>query len=310
MKARVLMVALWTVVAFVIGTPLASADAGGCPAGTTPQAGPAGTICIPAIDPGSSGADSAGAPGSGASPAGGLGCQFAGNIIPCSGPLGTWFSSQQCYAQILQPQPPQGEPEWDGHDPSEGSVYQCLRPGIATPWLYFFVANGQAPSVVDPADLAAEALGQMKLAIPDLQMAPAPPQPTYVGMDTWLWTDAADFQTLTQTVTAGATSVTVTATPTRSIWDLTDGSTTCRSAGRQWSPGMGDTQQTDCSYVFTHVSDSQPDDVFPVTATLTYQVGWSCGGACLATQGSLGEVDGLAGTAEIRVTERQSVVVQ
>ena len=129
-------------------------------------------------------------------------------------------------------------------------------------------------------------------------------------MPTWLWIEARQWTDLSLTVTAGATSVTVFAHPVRLTWDLTEGSTSCKSAGRPWMPGMSAQESTDCSFTFDAVSAAQPDGQFPVTATLTYQVDWTCTGACLAGAGSLGEIDGLAGRGAVRVGERQSVVVQ
>ena len=307
MKIVVLLVAV--LVAAVL-TPASSAESepAACPSGTTPQAGPAGTICIPAIAPGTPGSATP-AGGSSSNQAVAVGCSFNGNSIPCSSPNGTWFSSQQCYAQPTQPPPPEGDPEWDGRSPLDGSVYQCLRPGVNTVWLYFFVPNGEVPALANPAELAEEALGQMELAVPVPNLAPGSPASTYVGLETWLWMDSINFSPLSQTVTAGGTSVTVRAVPVRAVWDLTDGTTTCGSAGRPWRAGMSDAQVTDCSFSFRHVSLAKPGDEFPVSATLTYQVDWVCAGACLVAAGTLGEVDGLPGTSAIQVSERQSVVV-
>jgi hypothetical protein len=66
---------------------------------------------------------------------------------------------------------------------------------------------------------------------------------------------------------------------------------------------------TDCSYTFETVSNGQPRGAFAVSATLIYDVNWTCSGACLAGAGSLGEVDSLPGRTALRVGERQSVVV-
>jgi hypothetical protein len=177
----------------------------------------------------------------------------------------------------------------------------------------FWVAPGAAapvPVLVDPVVLARRALDQLQLARPSIHMAPQPPLQTYVGLETWLWMDLGQWQPLHLTVTAGPTAVTVTARPVRAVWNLTEGSTTCASAGRPWVKGMGDDERTDCSYTFTRLSDGQTNDAFAVTSTLIYQVAWTCAGGCLADGGTLGEVSGLPGQAAIRVGERQSVVVR
>ena len=167
-----------------------------------------------------------------------------------------------------------------------------------------------APVLVDPAVLAQRALDQLQLAQPSIHMAPQPPLQTYVGLETWLWMDPAQWEPLDLTVTAGPTAVTVTARPARAVWDLTEGTTTCPSAGRAWVNGRGDEEQTDCSFSFTQISDGETNGAFPVTSTLIYQVDWTCVGGCLEDGGTLGEVLGLPGAAAIRVGERQSVVVR
>lgn len=179
----------------------------------------------------------------------------------------------------------------------------------------FWVAPGEAaaaaaPVLVDPVVLAQRALDQLQLVRPSIRMAPQPPLQAYVGLETWLWMDPAQWQALDLTVTAGPTAVTVTAEPVRAVWDLTEGSTTCGSAGRAWVKGMGDEEQTDCSFTFTQISDDETSDAFPVTSTLIYRVDWTCAGGCLEDAGTLGEVPGLPGAAAIRVGERQSVVVR
>ena len=219
--------------------------------------------------------------------------------IPCTTSAGgydyVWMGApHNCYAWRVTPPPPAGNAAWEGHDPSEGSVYTC---DVTACYLvgcagWFVPGNATPPN---PADLARSALDRMRLATPNIHMAPQPPLMTYVGLETWLWMDPGQWDPLSLTVTAGATSVTVVAEPVRAAWDLTAGSTTCTSAGRAWVNGMSSSEQTDCSYTFDQVSDGQPDGEFAVTSTLTYQVDWTCSGACLTGNGTLGEVDGLPG---------------
>ena len=294
-------------------------DPPSCPPGTTPAAAGDGWICVPAVGPGNDGGEQPGGGTEGTSGGGGP-ATCTGNIDangdgtgdgnqenPCTSDLGVWFSDYGCYAN--QATLPPDAIEWRDNDPSEGSIWLCNNPLDGDP-LYFFVPSGQSPMLVDPAVLAQRALDRMQLATPTVHMAPQPPLLTYVGLETWLWMDPGQWDTLSLTVTAGPTSVTVTAEPARATWDLTAGSTTCTSPGRAWVRGMSSSEQTDCSYTFDQVSDSQPEDAFPVTATLTYQVDWVCNGACLTPDGTLGEVDGVPANAAIRVGERQSVVIR
>jgi hypothetical protein len=210
----------------------------------------------------------------------------------------------------MQPQPAAESPLWGGHDPSEGRIWACSTyPGPVTGGYWFFVGNGETPALVDPAEVAANAVDQLKLAVPELHLAPEPPDLSFVGLETWLWIDPSQWVDLSLTVTAGGTSVTVVAQPVRVSWDLTEGATSCEGAGRPWLSSMTSRAATECSYTFETVSSGQPGEAFAVAATLTYDVNWTCSGACLVGAGSLGEVDSLPGRTAIRVGERQSVVV-
>jgi hypothetical protein len=282
-----------------------------CPPGTVPSNPGGGWICVPVVDPGEPPDGGGGGGGTNNTGGGGEGpatCHDpAGVKIPCTSELGVWFAEYGCYANAI-PDPPPGDIRWGGNDPAEGAIYLCNNPLDGDP-LFFFLPNGQNPVLIDPAVLAQRALDQMKLATPNIHTAPQPPDMTYVGLETWLWMDPGQWNTLDLMVTAGATSVTVTAKPTRATWELTTGSTTCTSPGSAWVDGMSNAAETDCSYTWEQTSDGQAEDAFPISSTITYQVDWTCSGACLTGAGTLGEVDGLPGAAAIRVGERQSVVI-
>ena len=231
-------------------------------------------------------------------------CTSEGKQIPCVTDHGVWFSSHQCYAQPMQPQPSPDSPAWQGHSPDEGQVWVCsVYPGPVTGGYWFFVANGDVPALVDPGDMAANAVGQLPLAVPVVHLAPGPPHMTYVGLETWLWMDPSQWQDLSLTVTAGGTSVTVLAHPVRVTWDLTEGSVVCASAGRMW-----DAEWTATNRLFIHVRRSGGPPAgrsLRRPATLTYDVSWTCSGACMEQSGSLGEVDGLPG---LRRSRRRTAV--
>lgn len=285
-----------------VATP---AEAGACGPGevSTPAPSGSGTICVPAVDPGGGG-------GGGGQNGGGGGpttCQDDGKVIPCTTEFGVWFPSQGCYGAPLEVQPAAGDPLWGGHDPSEGKIYSCgigSAAGGGAPW---FVPNGAEP-LPDPRQLAQSALDQLNLETPNIKIAPAPPLATYVGLETWLWIPEVQWRDLSLTVTAGNTSVTVVAAPKRVDWDLTAGTTSCYSAGREWIKGMSSTAQTSCSYTFSKLSDDQPEEKFSITATLVYSATWTCSGACTLPNGDLGDVPSLQGNAAIEVNERQSVI--
>lgn len=282
-----------------------SATTTDCPSGTVPSPNN-GAICIPAMDDGgndSSGNENGGGWGSST-------CSYRGSKTPCMDrDLGTWSQGRQCYLQLLVPQPAPSTEVWSttGGSPADGRIFVCIKPDVPGNPSYVFVKGGGAPN---PADLARKALGQLRLARPEIHLAPEPPHRTYVGVDTWLWMPSGQWATLNKSVSAGATTVTVTAAPDHTVWNMGPASTTCYAAGREWKVGhMPKGSTTSCSYTYTQVSDFEPDKTFTVTATLIYQVDWRCTGTCLANAGTLGQVPGLPGTAQEQVGERQSVLV-
>ena len=240
----------------------------------------AGTTCPPGTTPGTS-------------PDGGVICI---PVVDGGGP---------CDYDYVSPQPPAGDPLWEGTSPDDGDLYMKVCPGPGTPT--YVVRPNAAP---DPADLARRALGQMPLARPDIHLAPKPPAKTYVGLATWLWMPPGQWSTLRKSVTAGDTTVTVVAVPQSVAWDMGPATKTCYSAGREWKVGkMPKGSKTSCSYTYKQISDFQPDKKFKIAATITYKADWTCEGDCLADDGTLGQVPGPTGGAAIRVSERQSVVV-
>ncbi|MCX6398397.1 MAG: hypothetical protein NTX33_00505 [Propionibacteriales bacterium] len=260
-------------------------------------------VCVTA--PGNPGGGGGGGQNGGGGP---VKCYDQEKEIPCGNGLGVWFSDPGCYAAPMAPQPPADSANWEGHNPKQGSIYTCLlTPGIPFQNAYFFVANGAAP-LPDPRVLAQRALDQLSFETPNIEIAPAPPLATYVGLETWLWIAGGQWRDLSLTVTVGNTSVTVVAAPKRVDWDLTAGTTSCYSAGREWVKGMSGEAKTDCSYTFSKLSDGQPDEQFPITATLMYSATWTCTGACTLPNGDLGDVPSLPGQAAIEVKERQSVI--
>lgn len=283
-----------TFVAALLPSATYAGDA--CPGGTVPSTGgPLGTICIPASDAGSGGGGSGGGNSGGGNMGGGGG----------NGESGPGACSRH---EPLEPQPPANSEYWGGHTPDEGRLVLCIPQGAGNP-TYVFVPNGDAPPP-DPAELARKALDELKLATPDVHLAPAPPAQTYVGLDTWLWMPPDQWATLKKSVTAGDTTVTVVAVPRSVLWNMGPSSTTCYSAGREWkSKQMPPGSKTDCSYKYTEISDFEPGKKFRISATITYQVNWTCEGECLADQGDLGEVPSAPGGAAISVGERQSVVI-
>lgn len=277
------------------------AHAAGCPAGTAPSAND-GLICIPVQDPGTTGDDN-NSGGSGTNSP--VTCSFQGETIPCEWSGGRWSNSNGCYL-IPTIQPPPDSDIWQGNNPSDGRIFACDRPGMGSPF-YVFIPGTGTP---DPARLAQEALDSLTLTVPTIKSAPSTSSMTYVGLRTWLWFPESNWNKLTKTVSAGATSVTVTAIPKKATWDMGPKTITCNGPGREWISGrMSDSDTTTCGYAYTKVSDFEPGKKFTISARITFRVDWRCSGECLQDEGTLGNVDGRAQQSAIRVGERQSVNV-
>lgn len=229
--------------------------------------------------------------------------------IACQSEYGSWSSGSGCYLA-----PTQGVPSSVPGGEGPGSWYSCTSPeGYASVdgAVWMPEADAPPPALVDPRVLAQTAVERLRLATPSIQTAPSPPDMSYVTLETWLWMDAGQFAPVSASASAGPTTVTATARPVQARWTTGDGgSTTCASAGRPWVKGMTDVATTDCSYIWSMPSNQRPGGTFELTATLSYEVTWTCSGACLITGGSLGQVPGPTATGAIRVGERQSVVVR
>lgn len=282
-----------------------------CPPGTDPVSVGSGVICVVVTDPGEPGQPGEpGEPGDGGqAPAG---CYKSdGTQVPCQTNDGYWWSGYQCYAAPYDAPP--GAPAWQGH--TDGSLWQCTRcetAGTSTTCnvQIIWTAPGEEPGPPTPEQLATTALDQLPLAQAEVHTAPAPPAATYVGVENWLWVPEDQWRTLTKSVNAGATTVTVTAAPSQIVWDLGPASITCYGPGKSWEQGMSDAATTTCGYTYETSSVDQPDGSFAISATIRYQVTWTCAGACSTAGGDLGLVDAPGGTSTLRVLQRQTVVVR
>ena len=284
------------------------ARAEGCAPGWAPSSIPgAGVICIPASEPGEpadSGTTVPVATGGSEDP----GCRRAtGAAVECVSTWGVWTPKHQCWAHPASVPP--NHPAWGGH--TDGEVWMCALIVDSASTVTFWVPDGgPVAAPPDPGELAESALGQLQLATAEVRIAPDYPDPAVVGIENWLWLPESQWQSLSKTVRAGGTAVTVTAKPERVVWDMATGGTTCFDAGRPWTKGMGDEAVTRCGYTYEQTSSAEPDGVFRVAATIGYDVDWTCSGVCTTGAGSLGLVDAPAGAGAVRVVQRQTVVVR
>ncbi|MBW8804892.1 MAG: hypothetical protein JF587_13715 [Catenulisporales bacterium] len=217
--------------------------------------------------------------------------------VPCEDPDEGWYDrSTYCYFKVALPQPPAGDPSWEGHQPGDGAVYNVtcfvapyvgsptvLKPG-AMKWLPKPPGGGPAP-----ADVALMAMTELIMHGPTNGIAPPLGKPAIVGIPIWLWTDDTPEPTqwgdelthwgpIQKTITAGGITVTVTAQARQIEWHMGDGHTLVCGKGTPYKPGMAATTVRDCSYTYATTSAGQPNQQFQVYGITTWDITWTGGG--------------------------------
>lgn len=194
----------------------------------------------------------------------------------------------------LNPPPDASSSLWAGNDPSTGSIYQTSTCSGDMTGTTFFVPNGQAPGggvappPVDPAVLAQQLLSQVVLSPPKAVTQVAAAGTPVINQPIWFWIDGGDQTVLgpqTSTATAGAVTVTMTATLQQTVWSLGDGQTlTCNGPGSMYpDPSLTDetTARSDsptCGYRYPHSSLKVTGSVYTVTMQSVWQLSWHGGG--------------------------------
>jgi hypothetical protein len=266
------------------------------------------------VDPGDSGGDGPADTGSGAA------CHWDGTDqgiskpppgpVPCSSEYGYWSNGYHCYIEALDPQPPAGDPSWQGHEPGVGAVYQCYQPQVE---LLIYVwsqdpppNSGSGPTPREVAQLAAE---QMDIHAINIGIVPEPGEGNVgiVGMPVWMWAANPNSHTVgpaSASATAGGITVAATARLHRLTWDMGDGTTvTCNGAGTPYEASYGDKESPDCGHVYERSSSTESDGKFEVTATSDWIITWSGAG-----QTGVIRLNGLSRSVEISVGEAQVLV--
>ncbi|MBB4773356.1 hypothetical protein [Actinomadura livida] len=124
------------------------------------------------------------------------------------------------------------------------------------------------------------AAAQASTEYPTPTVHTAPDGKTYVRVRTSLWIEGFD-NVQTQPITVGAQTVQLVATPKSVTWNLGEKTIVCDDAGSK----DGKT----CNYAYQRSSASRSGGAYQITATITWDVRWTCEGAdCDEAGGSLG----------------------
>lgn len=139
---------------------------------------------------------------------------------------------------------------------------------------------------VTAAQLARQAFSTFQVTAPLPRFSPAQ---SVVGVQTWLWLDQG-WSPRSATATVPGLSATVTAEPSRAVWDMGDGDeTVCDGPGKAWDPNQPNAT-TDCSYTYPVAGH------FTVTVTVYYTTTWS------ASNGTAGQLAAITGRTSVPVT--------
>lgn len=159
---------------------------------------------------------------------------------------------------------------------------------------------------VNPRQLAQQALSEVPLPQPGINMNPSSDEGAVTNVDSWLWIDPSQWQPVSASASAGNVTVTTTAEPDRVVYDMGNGDrVTCVGPGKPYDPNRPSAaQSTDCKYTYRRSSASRPGGRYTVTATVSYRVAWNATG--IAAGGALPPVT-QSSSVTIRVAEIQAL---
>lgn len=253
-------------VAALAGMPSASA---GDPVVCTPQDAALGLCTI--TDPGGGGGGGGDGGGTG-HPDPGAGCVANGATIPCTNGSGTWSSDRQCYVAAASPQPP--DPAAAGGRPGD-TLYSCTTLAGAVSTFWSAIPPGNLDGLLNPEDLARQAIATMGLGVFQLGMAPEAGGTGYVGLPVWMWAANPGPSTIGP-ITATAGAVSATAKMSEADWNMGDGHVvTCRNGGTPYADSYGNSMSPTCGYRYNQASSGEAAGVYAVTVTAKWTVNWT-----------------------------------
>lgn len=213
-----------------------------------------------------------------------------GHTVPCTKPgFGYWSNQYNCYISLAKPQPPAGDPNWQGHQPGDGAVYNCYQPetGMA---VMIWAANPPAGvgQQITPEQVAQIAIKRMHMTAIKVGLAPTPVESSpkamgVIGVPVWMWVAnpaSSTYGPIETSASAGGITVTATATAERVEWNMGDGSApiTC-GQGTPYNSSVDVAEPSpDCGYTYQKTSWDQPNHEYTVTASSYWRVDWTGAG--------------------------------
>jgi hypothetical protein len=192
----------------------------------------------------------------------------------------------------------------------------CQSSSFINPLPPTWVANaaparaGPAPAPSNAFALAQQALS--RAAFPGIGIGTNPPNyRTFVNVETFTYL-TGPWRPITATASAGPVTSTVTATPTSVTWTSADGaddepvSWSCSGPGQPYDPNQSyDSQASSaCGHHYTWPSADDPSGTVPLSANVTWSVGWTSN---IGQAGSLGSVSHTVGPVSLTVNQIEAV---
>lgn len=189
-----------------------------------------------------------------------------------------------CTYRLVDPQPPAGSLDWEGHEPGDGAVYEqtCGWGGLDGDTIVRMVWLAEPPEqeTIDPAVLAQRAVDSMTLLGPDIASPRVAGRYT-VGVPMWMWVNqgATTYGPNTASASSGGVTVTATAKVSKIVWQMGDGSAvTCVGPGTPYESSSDMAESPTCGHRYSKTSADAPGGRYSVTATSTWTIDWQGGG--------------------------------
>lgn len=231
--------------------------------------------------------------------------------VPCTKNGAYWSNSYHCYISPAKPPPPASDPNWQGHQPGDGAIYNCDQPQTGL-LIEIWSANPPpgAGQQLTPQQVAQLAIKKMNMNAINVGLVPTPTESNpnamgVIGVPVWMWASnptSTTYGPLTASASAGGITVTATATVERVEWDMGDGSAPINCGqGTPYNSSVDGTKASpDCGYTYQKPSWNKPKHRYTVTASSYWKVDWSGAGQ----QGTI-RLPALVSTVQIKEGELQ-----
>ncbi|MFC0862362.1 hypothetical protein ACFHYQ_08635 [Sphaerimonospora cavernae] len=195
---------------------------------------------------------------------------------------------------------------------TEGVDPDCAPDGSQSPDRFYcsLVRPGSGKAAVTPQMLAAQAVRELVLPLPQVRTAPPRGRPAMVGVPQWFWLYGdGQWKPISKRVQAGDVWAEVVASPRRLVISPGTGlpDVACQGPGSVYDPDRPPKeQQSGCTYLYERSSAGQPGGVHRVSATVVWGATWRGSGG---TGGALAPISRTT-SFSLPVAEAQALVAE